>query len=126
MNNFINEIVGMKSTQETTASKTSLNSVNATLSKVRFGKLTFNRGPSQDEAEEKITILADASKPHNSRNMQSVITIIDIKFWFSTKNKSQAKINNFWNFIDWRIFFLNQIKLMNKILWKYFSKIFRY
>ena len=72
MNNFINEMVGIKSANETPTSRTSLSSVNATSSKVKFGKLTLNRGPSKEDLEEKLTLQVETNKPHNSRNIPSM------------------------------------------------------
>ena len=62
INNFIHDIVELKSSQEGISSlRTSLKSVNASSSNVKFGKLTLNRGPSKEKIEAKANFLSESN-----------------------------------------------------------------
>ena len=69
-NNFIHDIVESRSPQDTTNSlRTSLKSVSASASNIKFGKLTLNRAPSKEKVEQKASLPSEINKAPNNRNI---------------------------------------------------------
>lgn len=86
IDNFINDIVGLKPSQEpATATPSRTKRVAASSSNVKFGKLTLQRGPSKDSSDHrkgvlndnKISKLGTSASPNNaSKTTKSKLLII--------------------------------------------------